>query len=113
VKKRERDDAPRDEHDGAGATNGGRQQPQLTIRFCGGCNPVIDRKALADALRAGERPEEAARIVFISGCSRACASGRVLVSDSPDAVIVAGEHVEGERTAEAQITAAVQDKLKE
>jgi hypothetical protein len=91
--------------------------PPLKFRFCGGCNPVIDRTALAAALRAEEcadsDEDDSGKIVYISGCSRACASDRILTSDSPDAVVVAGEHVEGERTAEAEIVAAVQNKLKE
>jgi hypothetical protein len=95
------------------AGGGDRREPRLKFRYCGGCNPVIDRTALADALRAGADEGDAGKIVYISGCSRACASNRALTSDSPDAVIVAGEHVDGERTAEAQIAAAVRRKLKE
>jgi hypothetical protein len=87
--------------------------PPLKVRFCGGCNPAIDRTALAAALRADERAGDAGKIVYISGCSRACASDRKLTSDSPGAVVVAGEHVEGERTAEAEIAAVVRNRLKE
>ena len=83
----------------------------MRIVFCGGCNPVIDRVALADELRAD--PELAGRDVEIdiSGCSRSCAADQLLVSARPDVVVVAGRHLDGTLLDPAELAAAVKRKL--
>ncbi len=101
--------------------------------FCGGCNPHIDRGAVAAALaavsagaaKAGAAAAGAAETgaddaaagagatVYLSGCPRACASGHRLTGDEPGDVVVAGEVVDGRPTPRQDIAAAVRQKLKE
>ena len=83
----------------------------LRIVFCGGCNPTIDRAALAQELR--DDPALAGRAVEIdiSGCSRSCAAAQELVPSRPDVVIVAGHHVDGALRDPAELAAAVRQKL--
>lgn len=82
----------------------------LTVRFCGGCNPAIDRAAVAAEAQACGADTDAT--LYVSGCVRACASGRRLRLEEDAAVVVAGEHVDGEPTAAAQLAQAVKDRLR-
>jgi hypothetical protein len=96
------------------------------VVYCGGCNPHIDRAAVAAELAGEETPAEGAT-VYLSGCPRACASGHRLVAagDGGDrdpgakaagggaVVVVAGELVDGVPTPAADIGAAVKRTLKE
>ncbi len=59
---------------------GGGSTPRLAIKFCGGCNPVIERGEVARKIReelAGARwvswEEESDLLVVINGCPTACA----------------------------------------
>jgi hypothetical protein len=57
---------------------------KLRVVFWGGCNPRIDRAALAAALRADPalaRGTVNEVTVHLSGCERACASGHSLLLD--------------------------------
>jgi hypothetical protein len=83
------------------------------VVFCGGCNPHIDRGAVAAALPLDDPGVTPGATVHLSGCPRACASGHLLASDDPTAVVVAGELVDGRPTPAADIAAAVTRKLKE
>jgi len=83
---------------------------RITVRFCGGCNPAIDRAAVAaeaQACGAG-----AGATLYVSGCARACASGKRLILDESAAVVVAGEHVDGEPTASPRLAQEVKDRLR-
>ncbi len=84
----------------------------MRIVFCGGCNPVIDRVALADELRRD--PELAGMDVEIdlSGCSRSCAAGQALASERPDVVVVAGRHVDGRPLDERELAGRVRETLR-
>jgi hypothetical protein len=86
----------------------GTHQP-LAVRFCGGCNPVIDRVAVAAGARSNGAG--AGATLYVSGCARACASGRRLRLEEGAAVVVAGEHVDGEPTAAPGIARKVKDRL--
>ncbi|HSL96373.1 MAG TPA: hypothetical protein VLA35_10740, partial [Thermoleophilia bacterium] len=72
------------------------------VVFCGGCNPHIDRGAVAAELAAPsggeEAPGGAGPTVYLSGCPRACASDHRLTGDEPGDVVVAGEVVDGRPT---------------
>jgi hypothetical protein len=83
----------------------------VRIVFCGGCNPVIDRVALADELRADPELADLDVEIDISGCSRSCATAQLLVSGRPDVVIVAGRNLDGGLIEPADIVAAVRRKL--
>jgi hypothetical protein len=102
------------------------EEARVTVVYCGGCNPHIDRSAVAAALPLDDPALASQAIVRLSGCARACASAQQ-VSGGPAAatgagavgpdgvrtVIVAGESVDGVPTAAAHIAAVVTRKLKE
>ncbi len=107
----------------------GRGSPPRVV-FCGGCNPHIDRGAVAAGLGAGanglataggsdpaaggaETRAGAEATVYLSGCPRACASDHRLTGDEPGDVVVAGELVDGQPTPRQDIAATVRQKLKE
>jgi hypothetical protein len=67
----------------------------VSIKFCGGCNPRIDRGKIAEGLNkifenlgisVVWNSLDADLIVFISGCATSCAC-RWVVSDTPSVVI--------------------------
>ena len=98
---------------------------RVKVVYCGGCNPHIDRTAVADELPLDDPDVPEGASVLLSGCPRACASGRRLTggdatttteSTAPGerpVVVVAGELVDGVPTPAAAIAAAVTRKLKE
>lgn len=83
----------------------------MKIVFCGGCNPTIDRTALAAELRA--QPDLAASevTVFISGCARSCATEHASARDEERVVVVAGETVDGLPVPAAALVAEIRRKL--
>lgn len=87
--------------------------PGLRVVYCGGCNPHIDRGAVANELAAAPAFARPGATVYLSGCPRACASGHLLADEDPATAIVAGAHVDGVATPAQDIAAAVADKLKE
>jgi len=103
--------------------------PVPRIVFCGGCNPQIDRGAVAAELAgpdaggvqapeaAGETADPGAgtagATVYLSGCARACASDHRLTSDTPGEIVVAGEAVDGRPTKAGDLAATIRQKLKE
>jgi len=92
-------------------TAGDDKRDAPRIVFCGGCNPHIDRGAVAAELGEDETADGAT--VYLSGCARACASDHRLTADEPGAVVVAGESVDGSPTPRDDIVATVRQKLKE
>jgi len=82
----------------------------LKVVYCGGCNPAIDRVAIAGEVSralAGE-PAAGQRVtLYVSGCQRSCAAGhRAVAGDDEAAVVIAGEHVNAIPTAAGRIAAA-------
>ena len=96
-------------------TGGHEAAPEgrVTVVYCGGCNPHIDRTAVAAELPADDPEIRPGAIVHLSGCPRACASGHLLTREDPAAVVVAGEFVDGVATPAPGIAATVSRKLKE
>ena len=115
-------------------TDGRQAEPgrRVKVVYCGGCNPHIDRTAVAAELvaelpAAGPPPADlsAAALppadhdvgpeptVHLSGCPRACASDHLLVSDDPGSVVVAGELVDGVPTPAPELAPKITRKLKE
>ena len=72
---------------------------------------MIDRVALADALRGDTELAGLDVEIDISGCSRSCATQQLLVSERPDVVIVAGQNLDGRPLEPAELAAAVRRKL--
>ena len=103
--------------------------PRAEVVYCGGCNPHIDRTAVAAELPLDDPGIRPGATVHLSGCPRACASDHQLTGrpgrddaeaaggtpsgDAPVVVIVAGELVDGVPTAAAELAPAVTRKLKE
>jgi len=85
----------------------------VTVVYCGGCNPQIDRTAVAADLPMDDPEVRPGAAVHLNGCPRACASQHMLTSDDPAAVVVAGELVDGVPTPAPDIAGAVTRKLKE
>jgi len=94
-------------------TDDGRTSDSRVLRivFCGGCNPVIDRVALAEELRADPALTGRDVEIDISGCSRSCAAAQRLLSARPSVVVVAGYHVDGTLRDPAELAAAVRQRL--
>ena len=102
----------------------------MKVVYCGGCNPQIDREALAAGLPVDDPAVPEGSTVHLSGCPRACASGHRLVveegeqagagaggasagQDGPPVVVVAGELVDGVQTPSPELAQTVTRKLKE
>ena len=85
----------------------------MKVVYCGGCNPHIDRTAVAAELPADDPDVDPGVTVHVNGCPRACASDHLLVSDDPGTVVVAGELVDGVPTPAAELAPTVTRKLKE
>lgn len=86
---------------------------RVKIVYCGGCNPHIDRTAVAAELPADDPDAGPGATVHLSGCPRACASDHLLASDDPDTVVVAGELVDGVPTPAPELAPTVTRRLKE
>ena len=74
---------------------GGRFTPLLAIKFCGGCNPVIERGEVARKSReelAGARwvswEGESDLLVVINGCPRACAEREEIRKNSKACLVI-------------------------
>jgi hypothetical protein len=56
-------------------------EARVKVVYCGGCNPHIDRSAVAAGLPVDDPDVRPGTTVHISGCPRACASGHQLVAE--------------------------------
>ena len=56
-------------------------ETRVKVVYCGGCNPHIDRQAVAAGLPAADPEVPPGASVHLSGCPRACASGHQLVAE--------------------------------
>ena len=105
-------------------------ETRVKVVYCGGCNPHIDRAAVAAGLPVDDPDVLPGTTVHLSGCPRACASGHQLVAegggqagagaegapagpDGPPVVVVAGELVDGVPTPSHELAPTVTRKLKE
>ncbi len=108
----------------------GAEERRVKVVYCGGCNPHIDREAVAADLPQDDPDVPRGATVHVSGCLRACASDHQLVAegdgragagaagapagpDGPPVIVVAGELVDGVPTPSSELAAAVTRKLKE
>jgi hypothetical protein len=102
-------------------------QGRVKVVYCGGCNPHIDRAAVAAGLPVDDPDVRPGTTVHLSGCPRACASGHQLVVESGEegaegapagrdaarVVVIAGELVDGVPTPSRELAPTVTRKLKE
>ena len=86
---------------------------RMKVVYCGGCNPHIDRTAVAAELPADDLDVGPGATVHLNGCPRACASDHLLVSDDPGSVVVAGELVDGVPTPAPELAPTITRKFKE
>ena len=88
-------------------------EERVKVVYCGGCNPHIDRTAVAAELPVADPSVRPGATVHISGCPRACASDHQLASEDPGVTVIAGELVDGVATSADEIAPTVTRKLKE
>lgn len=105
-------------------------EKRVEVVYCGGCNPHIDRAAVAADLPVDDPDVPPGTTVHLSGCPRACASGHQLVAegdepagegaegapagrDQAPVVVIAGELVDGVPTPTTEIAPTVTRKIKE
>ena len=90
----------------------------VSIRFCGGCNPSINRGKLAAAVKEFLTAHghnvvynrlEADLVIFLSGCSANCA-WRYGETDSPH-IVVAGTAIDGFAVSKENLEKELIDKL--
>jgi hypothetical protein len=65
-------------------TDGGPAETRVRVVYCGGCNPHIDREAVAAGLSVDDPDVPTGTTVYLSGCPRACASGHELVAEGSE-----------------------------
>jgi len=104
-------------------------EERVKVVYCGGCNPHIDRAAIAAGLPVDDPDVRPGATVHLSGCPRACASGHQLVAeggeeagegaegapagrDGTPVVVIAGELVDGVPTPSQELAPTVTRKLK-
>ncbi|MDO8673578.1 MAG: hypothetical protein Q7O66_19390, partial [Dehalococcoidia bacterium] len=72
---------------------------KVGVKFCGGCNPAIDRVRVFQEIRdrangltfTGPGEKELGAVLFICGCPAACPVEQLDFRAHPALVIVAGE----------------------
>ena len=77
---------------------GGNLLPHLAVKFCGGCNPAIDRGQLARNIRENlsglvrwvPADEDMDLLLIISGCLTACADRPEVTERGAEYLAIAG-----------------------
>jgi hypothetical protein len=59
-------------------------EARVAVVYCGGCNPHIDRAAVAAGLPVDDPDVRPGTTVLLSGCPRACASDHKLVAEGDE-----------------------------
>ncbi len=57
---------------------------RVKVVYCGGCNPQIDRAAVAAGLPVDDPDVPPGTTVHLSGCPRACASDHQLIAEGDE-----------------------------
>ena len=92
---------------------------RISIKFCGGCNPRIDRGEVAQEVRDALREDgyevvyntlDADIVVYLSGCASSC-SQRYSEKEVPG-VIVAGETIDSWPVDERQLAREIVTKVR-
>jgi hypothetical protein len=74
--------------------------PRFALKFCGGCNPTIERGTVAQRIQEGlssgvcwvSAEEERDFILIINGCPTACANTAEIRGNGP-AIVISGEMI--------------------
>ncbi len=64
--------------------DGAPAEKRVKVVYCGGCNPHIDRTAVAAGLPVDDPDVRPGTTVHLSGCPRACASDHRLVAEGDE-----------------------------
>jgi hypothetical protein len=92
----------------------------IGIKFCGGCNPRIDRGTIAQAVRAYLSSTgctviynrlDVDFVIYISGCTADCAK-RYSTADVP-CIVVAGDSLDAVPVAENELVVEILCKVRE
>jgi len=74
---------------------GGDFTPRLAIKFCGGCNPLLEREELAAKVRRGlsasqwvSWEEDSDLVLIINGCPTACADRAQIQKNSRACLVI-------------------------
>lgn len=86
---------------------------KVGIKYCGGCNPYIDRKLLTKRLRDKLEPDTYAFeyfdfhdcqvVVVLNGCNVGCAE----VQKNKNSIIVSGSEIDGKQYLEESLPSEV------
>jgi hypothetical protein len=96
--------------------------PTVGIRYCGGCNPAIDRLAVVNRLkdlsetggpvvRFKETEEAVDALVLVNGCLHACLEEEAAGEMVPWHVSIQGEHVDYRPVDEKGLAEVVWQKI--
>ncbi len=76
-------------------SRGGEFTPRLAIKFCGGCNPFLERGELANKVQQGlsasqwlSWEEETDLVLIINGCPTACAERAEIHKNSKACLVI-------------------------
>lgn len=94
----------------------------VRVRYCGGCNPAIDRKAVVDRLkelaesegapvRFTEAEEPAAALVLVNGCAHACLEEEAAGELVEWQMSIQGEYVDCRPVGEKRLAQVVWQKI--
>lgn len=93
------------------------------IKYCGGCNPEIDRPGLVErvaellsgecVLETGEPSEPWDVAIFVCGCPTACLDRRKSGALASKCILVSGSMVDARPVPAHRLAAAVIEKLRE
>jgi hypothetical protein len=74
---------------------GGEFTPRLAFKFCGGCNPLLERGELAHKVRQGlsasqwvSWEDESDLVLIINGCPTACADQEEIQKNSGACLVI-------------------------
>lgn len=94
---------------------------RVGVKFCGGCNPSIDRARVFQAMRdlapeitfAGLQETGLEALLVICGCQTICPVEELGLSGHPKAIVVAGEMSDGRVVSESALPAAAVERLRQ
>jgi hypothetical protein len=94
----------------------------IGIKYCGGCNPVIDRRKLVQTLEkilppdyrlaAGEPPEDWSLAIALCGCPAACADHTTAGGMNGKWICIGGETIDLEHVREDDMAVKVVEMIK-
>ena len=96
-------------------------QKQISIKFCGGCNPKIDRGRIAEEVQSMLSPTEFSVcynrldvdfVVYLSGCQSNCAQ-RYNPTEEAGVAIVAGATVDSLGIEEKELAAEIAKRVRD